>query len=229
MIKLFKKEVVGVALLISGYAFANHVDDYRYIRYCEVIVGKGLKASVYTTMQSNNCPQNLWNKLNVKLIKSENKASFVYLNGPRHFVFDKYVYYKTSKNLDEKYFGGIKMHKVATVKVRLIDIIKGFRPYIEHEVYRQTIWTFKAGKPVYELISPTNKVYIMQSYSDEIIKQDAKSLAKLGSTLILPKGWLFKTGILKKEESLRTNSDIAVVTQDNLKNTYQLSTKDFLS
>lgn len=225
---LIRKGVASIAILISSYSFANYGSDYRHIRYCEVIVGKGLQASVYTTFKLNSCPQNLWNNLNVKLIKKQNKATFVYLNGPRHFIFDSFTYHKIEPTMEEKYFGGIKMCKAATVKIRLSDIVKGFRPYIEHQVYRNTVWTFKSGKPVYELISPENKVYIMQSYSEELVKQNEASLKTLDKILHLPKGWKFKTGILKKDENLSTQNNIAVVTQDNLKNTYQLSNKDFL-
>ncbi len=227
--KIVGNGVLGLSLFISSFSYAGIEDNnYRHSRYCEVIVGKGLQASVYTTFQLNNCPQSLWNSLNVKKIKYQNKATFIYLNGPRYFIIDKYKFQKTVPIGDVKYFGGIKMHKVADVKIGLKDIVKGFRPFVEHSVYRQTTWIYKAGKPVYEIISPDNKVYVMQSYSDEVIKQNDASLAKLGRTLILPRGWRYKTGILKKDESLITQNNIAIVTQDNFKNTYQLADRDFL-
>ncbi len=226
---LVKQGIVSAVLLLGINSFAIGSDeDYRYSRYCEVILGKGLKASVYTTFKSNGCPQNMWGNLDVKLIKRQNKASFIYLNGPRYYVFDKYTFQKTPQVGDVKFFGGLKMRKAASVKISLSDIIKGFRPYIEHQVYRRTTWVYQAGKPIYELISPKNKVYIMQSYSDEIVKQNATSLANLGRTLHLPKGWLFKTGILKKDAELITENNVAIVTQDNVKNTYQLSSRDLL-
>lgn len=226
---LLKKGFFCVTLFCSSYVFANQDVNSRNARYCEVIVGKGLQASVYTTFKLNNCPQNLWNQLDTKLIKKQNHASFVYLNGPRHFMFDKYIYHKLTNTIDEKSFCGLKMRKAATVRVRFTDIIKGFRPYIEHEIHRHTVWIYEAGKPVYELISPNNKVYVMQSYSDEKVDQNEKTLAKLGSILHLPKGWKFKTGILKKNQSIVTQDNIAIVTQDELKNTYQLTTQDLLS
>jgi len=224
----FKKAVVSISVLMSCYSFANNEDGLRHSRYCEVVIGKGLRASVYTTFKLNDCPQNLWGKLDAKLIKKQNKATFVYFNGPRHFLFDSFTYHKLEATMEHKNFGGMQMQKAATVKISLRDIIKGFRPYIEHQVYRNTVWKFKSGKPIYELISPKNKVYIMQSYSDELVKQNEASLKNLGSNLQLPRGWKFKTGILQKDENLVTKNNIAVVTQDSFKNTYQLSDKDFL-
>lgn len=219
-----------LSLLLVGESYAAKViDSYRYARYCEVIVGKGLRASVYTSFTLNDCPQNKWRNIDIKTIKSQNKASFVYLNGPRHFIIDKYVFKRSVPMGDEKYFAGIKMRKVADVKIGLSDIVKGFRPYIEHKVYRDTVWIYKSGRPVYELISPQNKVYVMQSYSDELKVQNDKSLAQLAKDLHLPRGWRFKTGVLKKDAELATENKMAIVTQDSLKNTYQLAKRDLLN
>ena len=217
------RAIVGISIFISGYAYSDGDANYRHSRYCEVIVGKGLQASVYSSFRLNNCQNTLWDNLDVKSIKSQNKATFVYLNGPRHVLFDDYIYNKKVTNGEVKDFCGIKMHKSGALRITFSDILKGFRPYIEHKVYRDTTAVFKAGKPVYELISPNNKVYVMQSYSDEIVKQNDASLSKLGSVLHLPKGWRFKTVTLKDDKRLSTQNNIAIVTQDNLKNTYQLS------
>lgn len=221
----FTKALLGMSIFISGYAHSDGDANYRHSRYCEIIVGKGLHASVYSSFKVNNCQNDLWDNLDVKSIKSQNQATFVYLNGPRHVLFDDYIADKKLTDREAKDFCGIKMHKSGTLKITFSDILKGFRPYIEHKVYRYTTAIFKAGRPVYELISPNHKVYVMQSYSDEIVKQNEASLQKLGQVLHLPKGWKFKIVTLKYDKKLTTQNQVAVVTQDNLKNTYQLSSQ----
>ena len=218
-----------LATAFSARSYAKDVEhDYRNARYCEVVLGYGLKASVYTSFNLNQCPQSLWSNINSSKVKRQNRATFVYLNGPRHFLMDDFTYKKSSMNNDLRSFGGIKMHKAAIVKVTLSDMVKGFRPYKEHVVQRENTWVFKKGRPIYELISPQNKVYVMQSYSNEIIKQDERSLAKLGRKLNLPQGWRFKTGILKKDAYVATQNHQAIITQDKYKNTYQLASRDYL-
>ena len=218
----------GLTLTVAVSAKAVAEVDYRDARYCEVVLGYGLKASVYTSFKLNRCPQNLWTNINPSKVKRQNRATFVYLNGPRHFLIDDYTYTKTAINNDLRSFGGIKMHKAAVVKVTLSDMLKGFRPYKEHVVQRENTWIFKKGRPIYELISPQNKVYVMQSYSEEVMKQDVYSLANLAGKLNLPKGWRFKTGILRKDVHLATQNNQAIITQDKFKNTYQLAPIDYL-
>ena len=68
----------------------------------------------------------------------------------------------------------------------------------------------------------------MQSYSIKKSEQTERSLAELGAKLKLPKGWVFKTGILKQTEPVEAINNLAIVIQDNLDNTYQKATHDFL-
>ena len=41
----------------------------------------------------------------------------------------------------------------------------GEQPYAVNQVKRDTIWTYDAGKPIFELTDPDGHVYVMQSYS----------------------------------------------------------------
>jgi hypothetical protein len=45
------------------------------------------------------------------------------------------------------------------------DPVGGSQFYVPNQVSRDTIWTYDAGKPVYELVSPESDVYVMQSYA----------------------------------------------------------------
>ncbi|MDF1757637.1 MAG: hypothetical protein P1U74_05010 [Legionellaceae bacterium] len=219
--------VIAITLFVSLSINAKQTENFRNLRYCEVVVGHGFKASVYNSVGLNSCPENLWKNLNEKKLKKQTNASFIYLNGPRYFTFDKVV--NTSfYDQNIKTFGGIQMRVGGIVKITLKDIIRGFRPYKKHHVARKSTWVYSAGKPIYELISPTKQVYVMQSFSTEVVKLNEESLPKLGSMIKLPKGWKFKTGVLDKEAKLVTMNNKAVVVQDSLKNTYQLASHDFL-
>ena len=169
--------VIAITLFVSLSINAKQTENFRNLRYCEVVVGHGFKASVYNSVGLNSCPENLWKNLNEKKLKKQTNASFIYK---------------------------------------------------KHHVARKSTWVYSAGKPIYELISPTKQVYVMQSFSTEVVKLNEESLPKLGSMIKLPKGWKFKTGVLDKEAKLVTMNNKAVVVQDSLKNTYQLASHDFL-
>lgn len=213
-------------LLLTINIWAASANNLRNLRYCEVIVGHGLTADVYNSANFSNCPQNLWDKISVAQLKKQNKSSFIYLNGPRYFILDGADVSNLSN--DVRTFGNIKMRKGGVVKISVSDLLKGFRAYKLHNVYRSTVWTYDAGKPVFELVSPAKQVYVMQSYSNEIIKQSEQSLPNLGGKLKLPPGWTYKTGILKRAGKVTAKNNKAVVVQDDFKNTYQLADHDLL-
>ena len=116
------------------------------------------------------------------------------------------------------------MREAGTLEVKLKDARSFGKPYVIHDVARKTIWVFKAGRPVYQLISPDGAVYFMQSYSVQKEPQSMDSLANLGSKLSLPKGWSFRTATLTKDYQLKAVDGMAYVVQDDLENTYQKST-----
>lgn len=222
------KLMLGFLLLcLSGLSHALVMSNMRGMRYCEVIFSHGLSGYVYNTINLNNCPAQVWNKITTSVIKKETGSHFVYLNGPRYFVMDgarntEFV------GTDQKSFGGLQMRMAGILHLKLLDLIKGSAPYREHKVDRKTTWVYQAGKPVYELIDPQGQVFVMQSYSDEVVKQPEASLSGLATRLTLPSGWHFRTGILTKEHELVAVNTQAVVVLDNFKNTYQLASSDFL-
>lgn len=207
---------------------AGQKSHLRGQRYCEIIIPKSFRDyAVYNTIGLNDCPEKLWSHITVKRVKEETKAPHVHLNGPRYWVIDG----MTNSNLVNptiKTFGGIKMREAGVLHISLFTLLKSNTFYKPHTIARHTTWVYNAKKPVYELIDPTGKVYVMQSYSEQIHPQTTSSLVKLGKNLQLPKGWQFKTGILKKTEMLKAINNEATVIQDNFLNTYQLATHDFL-
>lgn len=212
----------------SQIALAGDMSGLRGQRYCEIFFVKTDKIipkdiSVYNTIGLNECPADAWNKITPEEIKKETGAKMVHLNGPRYWVIDG-MKNSTLLNPKPRVLGGIAMREAGVLEMDfpILQSLKGAQPYQEHHVHRNTTWVYAAGKPVYELIDPEGKVYVMQSYSIQKINQTEESLANLGSKLKLPKGWHFRTYTLKKEKYLTPMDKNAVVIQDNFLNTYQL-------
>lgn len=222
--------LLSLTILISlvGQVQAAERSAMRGQRYGEVMLGRGgllspTEMDVYNTIGLNDCPQELWSKLDPEKIKQETGAKLVHLNGPRYWVIDGLT--GTSLvNKEQRDFGGIAMREAGILELSLADKMSLGKPYLIHKVARKTIWVYDAGKPVFQLIGPDGAVYFMQSYSVEKTNQDLNSLASLGSKLQLPKGWSFRTLVLKNNYELPAIDGMAYVVQDDFANTYQKST-----
>ena len=69
---------------------AEQTDDFFGKRYGEVLlvaVGEsGPEAAVYNTFPLNDCPAQLWDKLDAEVLAKENGAVAALLNGPRYWL-----------------------------------------------------------------------------------------------------------------------------------------------
>ncbi len=226
-----KKKITPLFLLLSIFstiAQGADPDHMRGERYCEIILSKKITSyAIYNTLGLNDCPENLWDKLTVAQVKQETGFSFVHLNGPRYWVIDGFNH-SNLVNPTIKTINGLAMRKAGELHIKWTELMKSSFPYHQHAVKRQINWLYEAGKPVYELIDANGEVFVMQSYSIQKSPQTEQSLTELGTTLKLPKDWIFKTGILKKAESIQSINNLAIVIQDNLENTYQKATHDLL-
>jgi hypothetical protein len=196
-------------------------------RYGEVLLGKGgvimpKELDVYNSFGLNDCPQELWSKLDPEKIKHETGSKMVKLNGPRYWTVDGFTGTKPV-SMEPREFGGIAMRHAGTLEVSIADMLTMGAPYTIHKVARTTTWIFEAGKPVYQLIDHAGHVYFMQSFSVESKQQTLDSLASLESELSLPKGWTFRSVVLSNNYSVTAVDGMAYVVQDDFKNTYQKS------
>ncbi len=219
--------VAVAALLSTPTCIAGEMDNLRGQRYGEVLLGKGglvvpNEFDVYNTIGLNDCPEELWSKLDAEKIKADTGAKAVKLNGPRYWVIDGLTN-STLVSKEQRDFGGIAMRHAGTIELSLGDKLSLGRPYAIHKVARKTVWVFKAGRPVYQLIDPDGAVYFMQSYSVQKRKQDPSTLGKLGPQLKLKKGWKFRTLSLTKDFEVKAEDGMAYVVQDDFDNTYQKS------
>ena len=202
--------------------------ELRDVRYCEIIPvtrkERTLTAWVYNTLGLNDCPAAEWDALTEEQVNEAYGSVFAKLNGPRYWVIDKLVASGSSATNKRFTFGGIEMELRASVDTKLREGTVGGEVYVPNEVQRHTVYTYKAGKPVYELTSPEGDVYIMQSYAqvkDKSLTID--DLATLGSKLSLPEGWKYSTRALTEDYDLVTTG-LAYVLNDDLYNSYQRRT-----
>ena len=203
-------------------------DDLRNVRYCEIIPvtreGRTLTSWVYNTLGLNDCPAAEWDALTEEEVNKEYGSIAAKLNGPRYWVIDKMTVSGSSATGETFTFGGIEMSLRAKLETKLREGTVGEQFYVPNEVQRDTVWTYQAGKEVYELTSPEGDVYIMQSYAqvkDPNLTID--DLSSLGSRMSLPAGWTYSTRTLDETYDL-VASGLAYVVNDDFYNSYQRRT-----
>ena len=200
------------------------IDGMRGVRYGEVLPiflrDDGLHAEVYGTQMLNDCPQELWEKLDADVIAKEMGAVFVNLNGPRQWVLDGLGTKVAPVEPVLREFGGIMFRRIATL--HLGDKLNA-GAYTDKRVNRGAVFYWDAGKPVFELVNPAGEAYVMQALCvgvDATMSQE--SLPTLGERLAVPAGWSYRMRVLTEELVVDTTSTIATVLQDEFENSYTL-------
>ena len=191
-------------------------------RYGEVLLVRmaesGPEAEVYNTFPLNDCPAELWDALDAEALAKENGAVAALLNGPRYWLMSDIE--KNSDGPQEtKSFGGIDMIRQATVKLSSMSPA----PYTVNQVDRRAVFTFRAGRPVFELVDPQGQRWVMQTWSQVVDKNlTLDDLPGLATRLQLPDGWRYETRTLTSPLTVDTTTRAAHVTQDQLTNSYSL-------
>ena len=191
-------------------------------RYGEVLLVRmnenGPEATVYNTFPLNDCPAELWGALDGAAIAKDNGAVGALLNGPRYWLMSG-IEKKAGSPQPTASFGGIEMIEQATVQLSSTNP----QPYSVNKVDRKAIFTFDAGRPVFELIDPEGKRWVMQTWSQVADKELAlDDLPDLASRLTLPEGWSYQTRTLTSPLVVDTTEREAHVLQDELTNSYTL-------
>ncbi len=201
----------------------DQTDDVFGKRYGEVLLVRigedGPQAGVYNSFPLNDCPAELWNKLDADAIASEHDAIAALLNGPRYWLMSS-IDKVAAQHQEIKTFGGIDMIRQATVKLSSMSPA----PYSVNRVDRRTVFTFGAGRPVFELVDPHGQRWVMQTYSQTVdAGLSLADLPDLAERLALPDGWRYETRTLTEPLRVDTTTRDAHVTQDNLANSYSLA------
>jgi hypothetical protein len=216
----------GQATTTGTGGSGKSVTGVRGDRYCEILVGHldgtNVHIDVYNTYLLNDCPDDVWSKLDPAAIKAEAMADVVVLNGPRYWVMDAF---EDTKPIDAApvTLGGLSMRLSGALDRPISAVMGGQAPYAPLSVTRTTTWVYDAGKVVYELVDPEGKIFDMQSYSVQKSPQTEASLAQLGAALKLPSGWQFRSRTLDAKLEVTAVDGLATIVQDDLANTYQLS------
>ena len=191
-------------------------------RYGEVLLvhagEQGPEATVYNTFPLNDCPAALWDALDADALAKENGAVVALLNGPRCWLMSA-IDKVAPEHQETRTFGGIEMIRQATVKLSSMNPA----PYSVNAVDRRTVFVFDAGRPVFELVDPDGRRWVMQTWS-QIVDKDLglDDLPGLAARLAPPPGWRYETRILTETLRVDTTTRDAQVTQDELTNTYSL-------
>jgi hypothetical protein len=199
------------------------VSGTRNARYGEVLLAyldHGISIEVYNSYLLNECPQPLWAELDAVALAKENSAAFAILNGPRYWMMDGIGKVDVAPPM-VKEFGGIAMRLAATIR---LESDWEPEPYRELTINRGAAWYFDAGSPIYELVLPDARRFVLQAYctaADPTL--DIDGLAALGDRLALPAGWSFSSRTLDAELVVDTTGSPATVLQDELQNTYTLT------
>ena len=196
-------------------------DHLRNVRYCEVFVVRkhffSTTAGVYNTLGLNDCPAEKWASLDTARLKKEWNVAAIVLNGPRYFIMDRNAIQAPGK---VESFDGLDARLLAQLEIKPNSSKR--LPYTENGVQRQNRYVYERGKNIYELLSPDGRLYVMQSYSQEVDKKlNEAGLLTLASRLKLPQGWQYRTRTLDEDLVIENVAGKAYVIQDELKNTYQ--------
>jgi haloalkane dehalogenase len=199
------------------------MDDVRDRRYCEFFVvkreGVHLKAAVFNTLGLNNCSQAQWETIDTAKIQADFGALDVIRNGPRHFVMDRLATGDLTGSVVD--MQGLAMRQVATLDVPLSALVEKRASYTVQGINRTTEYVFLAGRPVFELIDPDERIYVMQAYSQEIDPTlSYAALATLGERLKPPTGWRYRSRVLDADLVADVSGEAHII-QDELRNTYQ--------
>ena len=198
----------------SGDVFGRRYGEVLLVRVGE----SGPEATVYNSFPLNDCPAELWEALDAAAIAKANGAVAALLNGPRYWLMSQ-IEKRAGEPQPTRSFGGIAMIEQATMQLSSSNP----QPYSVNRVDRRAVFTFDAGRPVFELVDADGQRWVMQTFSQIVEKNlTLKDLAGLGSRLTLPAGWRYETRTLASPLTIDTTDREAHVLQDDLANSYSL-------
>jgi hypothetical protein len=214
----------AIATLLVAPAAGAHKplvrEQMRNARYCEIFtvdLDPSPTATVWNSLGLNRCPQAWWDGLDTGALAAEHGSDLALLNGPRNFIMDR-AKAKAYGPVDT--FAGKRLRDVATIDLETVGLAPP-PPFTDVRITRRNTWAWDAGKKVFELVAPSGRVYIMQSYSRQVDPSLRYSdLPEIGPRLGLPAGWTYRVRRPAEKLVLITNGT-ATITQDALHDTYQ--------
>jgi len=172
------------------------------MRFGEILVVKETGVEIYNTTGLNDCPAELWDKMDLEKIKQQFGAKAIQKNGPHYWMMDSQTLLLGKKAS----FGGIEARYAATLEPSTVQkSAKGSEPYKIFMPRKTQKMVYAKGKPVFELVDPDGHIYVLQAHEE---KFPIESLAKLGEQMKqLPKGWQYRTRVLTEDLVLDLGPD----------------------
>lgn len=196
----------------------------RDLRYCEVafffLGAEGITSATYNSFEFNDCAPADWASLDFKAIRKELSAVAVRPNGPRRWLMDM-AELEGAEDADRRFLGNLEFRLVANIQFDSPPPPPGIF-FSDARIRRDSRFLFFKDRPVYELLAPLGKRYVMQSYAQ--IVEPTLSLADLetlGPKLSLPEGWLYRPRLLDEDLVVEDFQGLATAVRDPLENTYQ--------
>jgi len=211
---------------------------YNY-PYCELIpdtVANGMITEhVFNTLGFNTCPTSLFSTITEQNVIDAYNAAYppaagasastsATINGRRHWVMDTIQSTGgVTAGTDTLTVNGMELGIKAELQVAVGAPTIGAVPYVVNTVQRDTIYVFKRGHRVFELIAPNKQVFVMQSYSQQVCsKLRMSTLRYIGPKDQLPTGWKYRSRVLKKNLTLTASGNTQIV-NDYCRNTFQVN------
>ncbi len=200
------------------------VSGVRNARYGEVLLVRagdaGLVAEVWNTLGLNDCPGGPWSDLDPEVIARDAGALGASLNGPRHWLMDEIVNTEPAERQFAR-FGSLDFFLAATLLLGDRPPVR--QPYETLTVARPTIFTWVAGRTIYELCDADRRRFVMQSYSLELMPDLTEArVGEIGDSLALPEGWTWRASVLAEPLQVHCPNGLATIVQDDRQHTYQL-------
>lgn len=207
--------------------------ELRDYPYCELIadtVADGtLTQNIFNTLGFNACPADVWETITEQSVIDAYNAQYgasatsATVNGRRHWVLDNMVSNGgVTSSGATLVVNGMTLGLRGLITVPAGSATIGTSPYVASVVSRNTTYTFKKGRYVYELLDPCGNVYVMQSYSQQFawVTLAMLSTPEFKAMLDLPAGWDYRYRKLDAD-LLLTNPGQTYIVNDLLRGTYQ--------
>src|SRR6266478_2536448 len=181
------------------------VNETRNMRFGEILVVKETGVEVYNTTGLNDCPAELWDKMDLEKIKQQFGAKAAQKNGPHFWMMDS----QTIGMGEKASLAGLEAHWVATLPLAMLKGEKtGTKPYTPFAPKKTQKMVYAKGQSVYEVVDPKGNAYVLQAHEKQFTLE---SLATLGDKMKqLPKGWTFRTRTLTEDLVLDLRPDVKV-------------------
>jgi hypothetical protein len=159
----------------------------RGYQYCELVFNYEKGSDIYSTSPLAKAKLDWWDKLDLEALAKEFGAKSVFKNGPQWWSMDEVGVMAS----DPVKVAGVEMVFGAHLPAGTLSIPK----YIVFNPAKYQNLTWKAGKPMYQLVDPDGHVYVLQGH-----KVPEESLATLGEKFKeLPDGWRYRVNVLTED------------------------------